>query len=65
MPQLKLFPDFFERKHNDTIVIRNIIKKLLDTSQNRSYLISEVEQIVRLLLLSQAKNAESVASFLL
>ena len=65
MPQLKLFPGFFERKHNDTIVIRSIIKKLLDTSQNRSYLISEVGQIVRLLLLSQAKNAESVASFLL
>ena len=36
-----------------------IIKKLQDMSRNRRFLISEVEKIVRLLLLSLATNAES------
>ena len=42
--------------------IRTVIKKLQDMSQNRRLLISEVEKILRLLLLSQARNAESAES---
>ena len=40
-----------------------IIKKLQDMSRNRSWIISEVEKIVRLLLLSQATNAGSGGIF--
>ena len=40
-----------------------IIEKLQDMSQNRSFLISEVGKIVRLLLLSQTTNAESGGIF--
>ena len=40
-----------------------IIKKLQDISRNRSFLISEVGKTVRLLLLSQATNAESDGIF--
>ena len=57
--QLKLLPSLFEPKDNDTIDISNIIKKLQDMSWNRRFLISEVEKIVRLLLLSKATNSES------
>ena len=42
--------------------IRTVIKKLQDMSRNRRLLISEVEKILRLLLLSQARNAESAES---
>ena len=40
-----------------------IIKKLQDISRNRRFLITEVEKIIRLLLVSQAKNAESEGIF--
>ena len=42
--------------------IRTVIKKLQDMSRNRRLSISEVEKILRLLLLSQARNAESAES---
>ena len=40
-----------------------VIKKLQDMSRNRSLFISEVGKIVRLLLFSQATNAESDGIF--
>ena len=40
-----------------------IIKNLLDMSASRSFLISEAGKTVRLLLLSQAANAESDGIF--
>ena len=40
-----------------------IIKKLQDVTRNRSFLISEVGKIVRLLLLSKATNAKSEGIF--
>ena len=40
-------------------VMSTIIKKSQDMSRNRSFLISEVGKIVRLLLLLQGTNAES------
>ena len=41
----------------------NGIKKLQDMSRNRNFLISDAEKTVRLLLLSQATNAESERIF--
>ena len=61
--QLKLLPSIFALKDSDTIVMSTIIKKLQDMSQNRRFLMSEVEKIARLLLLSPATNAESVRIF--
>ena len=49
--QLKLLPSLFE------------LKELKNTSRNRSLLISEVGKILKLLLLSQATNAESDGIF--
>ena len=43
--------------------MRTNIKKLQDMSRNRSLLISEVGKIARLLLLSQATNAETDGIF--
>ena len=40
-----------------------IIKKLQDMSRNRSLFISDVGKVVRLLLFSQARNAESGGVF--
>ena len=51
--QLELLPSLFELKDNDTFIISTIIKKLQDMSR------SEVGEVVRLLLLSQATNAVS------
>ena len=48
MSQLKLLPSLF-----------GIKAKLQDMSRNRHFLVSEVEKIVTLLLLSPAANAES------
>ena len=61
--QLKLLPSLFELTYIDTIDMSTIIKKLQDLSRNRRFLISEVKKIVRLLLLSQATNAESEGIF--
>ena len=61
--QLKLLPSLFELTYIDTIDMSTIIKKLQDMSRNRRFLISEVKKIVRLLLLSQATNAESEGIF--
>ena len=61
--QLKLLPNVFEHKGNGTVVLSTIIKKLQDMSRNRSLFLSEVGKIVRLLLLSQASNAESDGIF--
>ena len=61
--QLKLLPSLFKLEDDDTIVMSTIIKKSQDMSRNRSFLISEVGKIVRLLLLSQATNAESDGIF--
>ena len=55
--QLKLFPSLSELKDNDTVVMSTITKK--DISRNRSLFISKVRKIFRLLLVSQATNAES------
>ena len=63
MSQLKLLPSLFRIKDNGTIDMSTIIKKLQDMSRNRRFLISEVEKIVRLLLLSPATNAESERIF--
>ena len=52
-------PSLFELKDNDTIVMSTVIKKLLDMPRNRSFLISKVGKIVRLLLLSQATSSTS------
>ena len=57
--QLKLLQSLFELKDRGTVVMSTIIKKLQDMSRNRSLFISEAGKIVRLLLLSQATNAES------
>ena len=61
--QLKLLQSLFELKDNDTVEMSTIIKKLRNMSRNRSLFISEVGKIVRLLLLSQATNAESDGIF--
>ena len=61
--QLKLLPNVFEHKDNGTVVMSTIIKKLQDMSGNRSLFLSEVGKVVRLLLLSQASNAESDGIF--
>ena len=57
--QLKLLQSLFELKDRGTVVMSTITKKLQDMSRNRSLFISEAGKIVRLLLLSQATNAES------
>ena len=54
--QLKLLSSLLELKDNG-------IKKLQDMSRNRNFLISDAEKTVRLLLLSQATNAESERIF--
>ena len=59
MSQLKLLPSLFGIKGNGTIDMSTIIKKLQDMSRNRRFLVSEVENIVTLLLLLRATNAES------
>ena len=56
--QLKLLPSLFKLEDDDTIVMSTIIKKSQDMSRNRSFLISEVRKIVRLLLLLQGTNAK-------
>ena len=56
--QLKLSPSLFKLKDNDIIDMSTIIKKLQDMSRNRHLLTSKKEKIVRLFLLSAAKNAE-------
>ena len=61
--QLKLLPSLFELKDNDTIDMWTIIKKFQDMSRNKRFLISEVGNIVKLLLLWQATNAESDSIF--
>ena len=61
--QLKLLPSLFELKDNDTIDMWTIIKKFQDMSRNKRFLISEVGNIVKLLLLWQATNAESDGIF--
>ena len=43
--------------------MRTIIKKLRDMSRNRSLFISELGKLVRLLLLSEATNAEGDGIF--
>ena len=63
VPQLKLFTSLFELKDNDTNDISTIIKKLQDMSRHRHFLITKVENIVRLLLLSQATSTESEGIF--
>ena len=60
---LKLLSSMLELTDNDKIVLSTIIKKLQDMSGNRSFLISEVGKVVRLLLLSQGTNAESDGIF--
>ena len=61
--QLKLLQSLFELKDNDTVEMSTIIKKLQNMSRNRSLFIIEAGKIVRLLLLSQAANAESDGIF--
>ena len=61
--ELKLLPSLFEFKDNYTIDMSTIIKKSQDMSRNRHFLISEVEKIARLLLLSFTTNAESEGIF--
>ena len=61
--QLKLLPSLFELKDNDTIDMWTIIKKFQDMSRNKRFLISEEGNIVKLLLLWQATNAESDGIF--
>ena len=61
--QLKLLPSLFKLKDNDTIDMWTIIKKFQDMSRNKRFLISEVGNIVKLLLLWQATNAESDSIF--
>ena len=61
--QLKLLPSLFELKDNDTIDMWTIIKKFQDMSRNKRFLISEEGNIVKLLLLWQATNAESDSIF--
>ena len=56
-------PSLFELKRNGTVAMSTIIKKLQDMPRNRDLFISEVGKIVRLLLLSQATNAESDGIF--
>ena len=46
--QLKLLPNLFELIDNDTIDMSTIIKKL-QLSQNRRFLIGELEKLVRLI----------------
>ena len=46
--QLKLLPNLFELIDNDTIDMSNIIKKF-QLSQNRRFLIGELEKLVRLI----------------
>ena len=53
-----MLPSLFELKDNGTVVMSIIIKKLQDKLRNRSLFISEVGKILKLLLLSQATNAE-------
>ena len=61
--QLKLLPSLFKLKDNDTIDMWTIIKKFQDMSRNKRFLISEEGNIVKLLLLWQATNAESDSIF--
>ena len=46
--QLKLLPNLFELIDNDTIDMSTIIKKF-QLSQNRRFLIGELEKLVRLI----------------
>ena len=61
--QLKLLPSLFELKDNDTIAMSITVKKLQDMSRNRSFSVSEVGNMVKLLLLSQATNNKSDGIF--